>query len=165
MDIYRMHMTRYWIGVVSFSHVKRGVAGGFAQFGHGKAAPLRRMKAGDWLIYYSPKTDMTGGEPLQMFTAIGRVTGESIYRHAMSPDFMPFRRDIQYLKCKPAPIAPLIPKLSFIKNPRRWAIPFAPDTSRLAGATGSSLLAPWKRASLARQQIASPADLIGYLEK
>jgi len=124
MDIYRMHMTRYWIGVVSFSHVKRGVAGGFAQLGHGKAAPLRRMKAGDWLIYYSPKTDMTGGEPLQMFTAIGRVTGESIYRHAMSPDFMPFRRDIQYLKCKPAPIAPLIPKLSFIKDPRRWGYPF-----------------------------------------
>ena len=46
---------RYWIGVVSRDHVMTGVAGGFAQVGHGKSAPLRRMSAGDWLIYYSPK--------------------------------------------------------------------------------------------------------------
>jgi hypothetical protein len=46
--------TRYWIGVVSESHVKLGVEGGFAQLCHGKSAPLRRMREGDWLIYYSP---------------------------------------------------------------------------------------------------------------
>jgi hypothetical protein len=34
---------RHWIGVVSRQHVLRGVAGGFAQLGHGTAAPLRRM--------------------------------------------------------------------------------------------------------------------------
>src|SRR5262249_21834696 len=119
-----MPMTRYWIGVVSLSPVKPGAAGGFAQLGHGKAAPLRRMKAGDWLVYYSPKTDMSGGEPLQMFTAIGMVTGESVYQHAMSRSFVPFRRDIRYRKCTPAPIGPLIPQLSFIKDPRRWGYPF-----------------------------------------
>lgn len=118
-----MHMIRYWIGVVSLSHVQPGVAGGFAQLGHGKAAPLRRMQVGDWLVYYSPKTDMTGGEPLQMFTAMGKVTGESVYEHRMGPDFVPFRRDVSYVKCKPAAIAPLIPKLSFIKDPKRWVYP------------------------------------------
>lgn len=117
-------MTRYWIGVVSLSHVKRGVAGGFAQLGHGKAAPLRRMKPGDWLVYYSPKTDMDEGEPLQQFTALGKVTGESVYEHRMSPDFVPFRRDVSYVNCEPAAIAPLIPKLSFIKDPKRWGFPF-----------------------------------------
>ena len=31
---------RYWIGVACREHVGRGVAGGFAQLCHGKAAPL-----------------------------------------------------------------------------------------------------------------------------
>ncbi len=70
-------MTRYWIGVVSLSHVKRGVAGGFAQLGHGKSAPQRRMSTGDWHIFYSPRTDIENGEPLRQFTAIGQVVGES----------------------------------------------------------------------------------------
>ena len=117
-------MINYWIGVVSLSHVLRGVAGGFAQVGHGKAAPLRRMSKGDWLVYYSPKTDMENGEPLQQFTAIGQVVGESVYEHRMGPDFVPSRLDVKYLKSKQAPIAPLIPELSFIKDPKRWGFPF-----------------------------------------
>src|SRR5436305_11690775 len=107
MHVLVVHMTRYWIGVVSLSHVKHGVAGGFAQLGHGKSAPLRRMGTGDWLIYYSPRTDMESGEPLQQFTAIGKVVGEVIYQHRMGPNFVPFRRDVSYCKCKRAPIGPL----------------------------------------------------------
>ena len=45
---------RYWIAVVSKEHVMKGVQGGFAQAGHGKSAPLKKMKKDDWLIYYSP---------------------------------------------------------------------------------------------------------------
>ena len=45
-------MMKYWIGTVSQEHVLRGVAGGFCQVCHGKAAPLNRMKRGDWLLYY-----------------------------------------------------------------------------------------------------------------
>jgi hypothetical protein len=116
--------TRYWIGVVSHSHVQRGVAGGYAQVSHGKAAPLRRMQAGDWLVYYSPKTDMDQGEPLQQFTAIGRLKDDRVYEFAMSKDFVPFRRDISYMTCTAAPIQPLIPGLSFIKDPVRWGYPF-----------------------------------------
>jgi hypothetical protein len=53
-----------WIGVVSHSHVLRGVTGGFAQMNHGKQAPLKRMKAGDGLIYYSPRESYPDGAPL-----------------------------------------------------------------------------------------------------
>lgn len=115
---------KYWIGIVSQSHVERGVADGFAQLCHGKAAPLRKMNVGDGFIYYSPKTDMSDGQPLQLFTAIGKVIGDSVYEYEMSPGFAPFRRDIQYLKCTPAPIKPLIPFLSFIKDPKHWGYPF-----------------------------------------
>ena len=68
--------TGYWIGVVSRAHVQGGVAGGFAQLCHGKERPLRRMRTGDWLIYYSPRTEREGGAPIQSFTAIGRVAAD-----------------------------------------------------------------------------------------
>jgi len=35
---------RYWIGVAAREHVRVGVAGGFAQLGHGKAAALRSVR-------------------------------------------------------------------------------------------------------------------------
>src|SRR2546423_14294067 len=118
-------MAKYWIGVASLSHASRGIAGGFAQLGHGKAAPLKRMSVGDWIVYYSPKTHIDGGEPLQQLTAIGKVVGKSIYQQRMGPKFVPFRRDVSYRKCKPAAIGPLITKLSFIKNPERRGFPFS----------------------------------------
>ncbi len=81
---------RYWIGVASWAHMKRGRAEGFSQLCHGKAAPLRRMSVGDWLVYYSPKTEINGGEPLQMFTAIGRIVGENVYQYPCLPTFSLF---------------------------------------------------------------------------
>ncbi|MET3292054.1 UNVERIFIED_CONTAM: hypothetical protein ABID98_004624 [Brevibacillus sp. OAP136] len=116
--------TRYWIGVVSKSHVARGVAGGFAQLCHGKAAPLKRMRQGDWLIYYSPKTDLSNGEPLQAFTAIGNVKDDSVYEYQMSETFIPFRRDIHYYACTEAPIHSLLHKLNFTKENRNWGYRF-----------------------------------------
>ncbi len=115
---------RYWIGVVSKSHVDRGVAGGFAQVCHGKAGPLKKMKANDYLIYYSPKTDMTDGEPLQCFTALGIVIDHEPYFYPMSEDFVPARRNIRYLDFKPVPIKPLIPQLKFILDPKHWGYAF-----------------------------------------
>ncbi len=115
---------RYWIGVVSRSHVEHGVEGGFAQLGHGKEKPLRRLHAGDWLIYYSPKTAFDGGAPLQAFTAIGEVADDRVYQHEMSTDFIPFRRDVAYQRCNEAPIQPLLNDLSFIKDKSRWGFPF-----------------------------------------
>jgi hypothetical protein len=89
-----------------------------------REAPLRRLRTGDWLVYYSPRTEMGGGEPLQMFTAIGKVVGDSVYPHRMTPDFVPFRRDVAYRRSQPAAARPLLPKLSFVKDPRRWGSAF-----------------------------------------
>ncbi|GED70451.1 hypothetical protein BRE01_41530 [Brevibacillus reuszeri] len=62
--------SRYWIGVVSASHVKMGVQGEFAQLCHGKSTPLRRMSSNDWLIYYSPRKDLSRGEVLHSLDAL-----------------------------------------------------------------------------------------------
>lgn len=85
-----------WLGVVSADHVARAVALGIAQLGHGKRAPLERLAPGDWLIYYSPKTSMTNGLPLQAFTAVGEVADADIWQ-ADEGNFQPFRRRIRYL--------------------------------------------------------------------
>ncbi len=114
----------YWIGVVSEAHVQRGVAGGFAQLCHGKAAPLRKMKRGDWFVYYSPRTEIKGGEPLQAFTAIGQVRDDEVYEYAMSDTFIPFRRNIDYVDGQSAHIRGLLSQLSFTQDNRNWGYLF-----------------------------------------
>ncbi|MEC0125413.1 EVE domain-containing protein [Paenibacillus pabuli] len=115
---------RYWIGVVSASHVDKGVEGGFAQLCHGKAASLRKMNAGDWLIYYSPRTSLQGGKVLQAFTAIGRVVDHQVYTFHMSDSFIPYRRNIQYFSCQTVRIADLLDQLTLTRGQPRWGYRF-----------------------------------------
>lgn len=88
----------YWVGVASKDHVKLGVAGGFCQLCHGKSAPLNRMKAGDWLIYYAPKQSLKSKEPCQEFIALGQILPGEAYPFEMAPGFTPDRKDIEFLK-------------------------------------------------------------------
>lgn len=118
-------MTRYWIGVASREHVMRGVAGGFAQVCHGKCTPLKQMKPGDWLIYYSSVEFFGEKEPCRRFTALGRIKNNEPYQYAMSDDFIPWRRDVEFVPITEVAIEPLIIHLSFIKNKKRWGFPFA----------------------------------------
>ena len=101
-------MTRAWVGVVSRAHVLRGVEGGFAQLCHGKRLPLERMSVGAWLVYYSPKTDLHGGEPLRAFTALGRVHGERTVLFDMGGGFVPYRREVRFARAaREVPLARL----------------------------------------------------------
>jgi len=115
---------KYWITVVSKEHIQRGLAGGFIQANHGKPAPLKRMARGDWVINYSPKQSMNGGEPVQAFTAIGRIADGEVFQQRMSDDFIPYRRRVDYYHCTEAPVAPMINELAFIPNKKSWGYPF-----------------------------------------
>jgi len=75
--------TKYWIVVASKDHVEIGKKLGIVQANHGKAAPLKRMKAGDLIAFYSPKLHFQGKEPLKKFTAIARVKEGEIYQGDM----------------------------------------------------------------------------------
>jgi hypothetical protein len=119
-----MNGRNYWIGVVSKDHVDIGTAGGFTQLNHGKATPLERMRAGDGFVFYSPRTAYPDGEPLQAFTAMGRIRTGSIYQAEVSADFRPYRVDVDYLRARPAPIKPLIESLSFIRSKTHWGAAF-----------------------------------------
>ena len=61
-----------WVSVVSKEHALRGIEGGFMQACHGKAAPLKRMKAGDWFMFYCPATTMGGVIKVQKFLGLGK---------------------------------------------------------------------------------------------
>jgi hypothetical protein len=86
---------QHWLGVVSRDHVRRGVALGIAQIGHGKRAPLLRMAPGDGLVYYSPRETLGSHRPLRVFTAIGRVADDEVWQ-GDEGDFHPWRRRVDY---------------------------------------------------------------------
>lgn len=143
-----MSERRYWIGVVSQDHVEAAVAQGFVQLGHGNARPLERMQPGDGFAFYSPRTTYPAGAPLQAFTAIGRIANGPIYASnategartsapANAADRAPanaaendaerepaFRRNATYFHAWPAPIKPLLLRLSFIRSKTHWGAAF-----------------------------------------
>jgi hypothetical protein len=143
----------YWIGVVSQAHVQRGVAGSFAQLNHGKQGPLKRMKTGDALVYYSPRDAYPNGAPVQAFTAIGIVRTGLVYAYDMTlegvPGFVPWRMDVDYWPAQSAPIKPLIAHLDFIVDKTHWGAAFRfgqvkigpADFRRIALAMGCQALA------------------------
>ncbi|GAB3252114.1 EVE domain-containing protein [Chitinimonas naiadis] len=112
--------TRNWLAVASADHVRRGLAGGFMQVCHGKAAPLRRIQPGDRVVYYSPSTAFGGKDKLQSLTAIGIVQPGTPYPFDMGNGFCPSRRNVGWLSGRQIAIAPLLDRLSFSAGQRNW---------------------------------------------
>jgi hypothetical protein len=109
-----------WIAVASAEHVRLGRAGGFMQVCHGTAAPLRRIRPGDRVAYYSPSEVFRGKDKLQAFTAVGFVRTGEPYQFDMGGGFVPFRCDVDWLKAEEASIQPLLDVLDFTGGVRNW---------------------------------------------
>ena len=113
-------MPNSWIAVASAEHVRLGRGQGFMQVSHGKAAPLKRIKPGDRVIYYSPTVVYGEKDGLQSFTAIGTVKEGDPYQVDMGKGFTQYRRDVTWAKAKEAPIQPLLEKLEFTAGKTNW---------------------------------------------
>lgn len=113
-----------WVAVASAEHVRSGRAQGFMQVCHGKAAPLRRLKPNDWVVYYSPTVTFGGKDKLQSFTAIGQIKESEPYQVDMGNGFCPFRRDVRWFESQEAEIIPLLNLLDFTKNKKNWGYQF-----------------------------------------
>jgi hypothetical protein len=119
-----MNAPRCFVAVACLNHVRRGASESFAQVCHGKSGPLGRMRVGDRLVYYSPAEEMGGGAPCRSFSAIGTVEGEA-FQVDMGGGFRPYRRRVSFdARAHLAPIVPLLDRLSFIQDKRRWGYPF-----------------------------------------
>jgi EVE domain len=109
---------RFWLGVVSRSHVMIGVEGGFAQVCHGKRGPLSRMLPGDGLVYYSPGQELGERSTLKSFTAIGSVLNGDLVQVRCNDEFQPWRRPIAYeLNVRDAPVSDLKSDLDMTQSP------------------------------------------------
>lgn len=135
----------YWLAIASAAHVRIGRAQGFMQVNHGKRGPLARIAPGDLVAYYSPTTQMGVKDGLQSFTALGRARDGVPYQAEMTPDFHPFRRDVDWFSGRDAPIAPLLTDLSFTRGQANWGYQLrfgllrvtAEDMARIAAAMGA----------------------------
>lgn len=117
-------MSQNWIAVASAEHVWVGRDAGFMQVCHGKAAPLRRVKPGDRIVYYSPTLEFRSKNKLQAFTAIGVVKIGDPYQFDMGGGFCPFRRNVLWLPAQEVPIQPLLGVLEFSAGIRNWGYQF-----------------------------------------
>jgi EVE domain len=115
---------KFWVDTVSLDHVEAAAAGGFTQADHGANTRLSRLAPGDGLVFYSPRTLIQGGTPVQQFTAIATVTGDEPYQVEMSADFHPWRLDVSFIASQPTDAKPLVPQLSFVTDKAHWGFPF-----------------------------------------
>ena len=121
-----MAARKNWIAVASAEHARYGrdAVRGFMQVGHGKLAPLKRVKADDRVVYYSPTAVYGVKDDLQSFVSIGTVQPGEPYAFDMGNGFVPYRRDVVYLPAQETAIAPLLDDFEFIENRQRWGYKF-----------------------------------------
>ncbi|CAL4866556.1 hypothetical protein MMA231_00799 [Asticcacaulis sp. MM231] len=89
------------------------------QVNHGKLGPLKRMKPGDGIVYYSPSEKMGAKDGFQSFTAIGRIREGEPYQGFMSEGFQPFRRDVEWVPAHESSIRPLLTQLDLTAD-KNW---------------------------------------------
>ncbi len=135
---------KYWMAVASADHVAIGRRDGMMQVCHGKAGPLRRIRPGDAVAYYSPSRQMGRSDGLQSFTALGVAKDCPSYQFDMGGGFVPFRRDVEWFETTEIAIRPLLDVLEFTRGKTNWGYQFryglfeisASDMKRIADAMG-----------------------------
>jgi hypothetical protein len=118
-------MKKNWVAVASADHVAVGRMAGFMQVCHGKVSPLKRVRPGDRIVYYSPNQRYSashaqrGKDRLQAFTAIGTIKEGTPYQADMGGGFHPFRRDVMWHEAEPVALAHLQASLGFTQE-KNW---------------------------------------------
>ena len=138
---------RFWISVTSKDHVLASLDGGFIQAQGEKAEPLHRLAKEDVIFFYSPGTLFRGGQVLQAFTAVARVTDTAAYEVKKGRTSPAWRRNVKRLSSEEAPAAPLVPELDFITDKAHWERALGrglfgigeADAARIAAATRAAM--------------------------
>lgn len=108
----------YWLAVASADHVRTGRQHGFMQVNHGKRAPLKRIRPGDGIVYYSPSVKMGEKDGFQSFTAIGFVREGEPYLAEMGCG-KAYRKDVDWFDAPEQPLRPLLGWLDFTQD-KNW---------------------------------------------
>lgn len=113
-----------WIGVVAKDHVAVALADGFAMFAHGRHDAALRVKPGDLVAYYSPRTGMRDGAEVRAFTAVGTVLPAEPEQRAMMAQTTGWSRRVAWAPARDAGIYPLLDRLSFVHDRAHWGMYF-----------------------------------------
>ena len=116
-------MMAYVIGVANKAQVGIARQGGFVAFSHGREAAVRRLAAGDRVIYYAPRSDFDG-DPVQAFVALAEVTGDAAHERPFGDHGLGWVRDARFEPVTEAPVRPLLDRLSFVRDKSRWGMAF-----------------------------------------
>jgi hypothetical protein len=123
----------YWVVTASADHAARGRTEGIVQAGHGKAAPLARMKPGDGVVIYSPRATFPDGPPLQAFTQIGRIADAAPTPHDSGGHLM-WRRQVLWQQANMAPIRLMLAELEITRGLTSWGMAFRYGLTKLSRA-------------------------------
>jgi hypothetical protein len=104
--------------------VEAAAEGGFTQADHGAARRLSQPRPGDEMVFYSPRTSLQQGRPVQKFTALATITGEEPYQAFVSDDFRPWRLAATFRPSTPVDAKSLVAELSFVTDVTHWGLPF-----------------------------------------
>ena len=116
--------TKFWVVVTSRDHALDGANESVVQVNHGKHGPLKRMSAGDKVLFYAGKAVYGQKELCQRFVALAILADDHIFQYEVSANFKPYRRNAVYRNVKEADIRPLINSLAFIKDKEKWGYIF-----------------------------------------
>jgi hypothetical protein len=106
-----MEQRRYWIVVLAQDRVELARAGGYVQPYQARASMIERLREGDGLPFYSPRSADPKGEPVQAFTALAHVTGADGYRAELPYGSVSIRVRVDYAATHVAPVKPLLDQL------------------------------------------------------
>jgi hypothetical protein len=67
---------------------------------------------------------MGGERPLRQFVTLGVVRAGEPYAFDMGGGFVPWRRDVDYVRARAAAIAPLLDDFEFVEDRQRWGAKF-----------------------------------------
>lgn len=116
---------RHWVTTINLEPVLLGVEGGFTQADHGQDTRLRRLRRGDAIACYSPRTATGRGRVLQQFTALGVVADDEPYRVDVGSELRPWRRRVDFeTEVAAVLVRALLTMLQFVDHDERWGLPF-----------------------------------------
>lgn len=124
-------MKKYWINVVPKERVVKAVEESIMEF-EGIDAHVNTIEKDDWVIFYSPREDVAGTIKLQAFSAIGQIADDTMFLVEDVPGVQVYKRKVNYLKVKEAPLIPLIQNLSCIRNKKHWGTVFKMDLFQIS---------------------------------
>ena len=110
--------------MISADHAAAAARDGFFACSHGDGRAAARPATGDRFAFYAPRERRGEGEPVQAFVALGRILDDRPAPRLIGRFEAQVRR-AAYEPAGRAPVRPLLPRLSFLRDRgSHWGMAF-----------------------------------------